>query len=71
VGHGGVPVLQTYAPGDPIKSPGAWEAPGFLKDSDGNHWARFGFAVLDLEGGQMQVRYRDDQGTQIRSEVIA
>jgi hypothetical protein len=25
---------------------------------------------MDLDGGQMQVRYRDDQGTQIRSEVI-
>src|ERR1039457_4748629 len=44
LGHGGVPVLQTYAPGDPIQSPGAWEAAGFLEDSDGNHWARFGFA---------------------------
>ncbi len=63
-------VLQTYAPGDPIQPPGAWEVPGFLEDSDGNHWARFGFAVLDLDGGQMQVRYRDDTGAQIRSEVI-
>ncbi|MGI8449244.1 MAG: hypothetical protein ACR2MP_19105 [Streptosporangiaceae bacterium] len=33
-------------------------------------WARFGSAVLDLDGGQMQVRYQDDQGTQIRCEVI-
>ena len=71
VGHGGVPVLQTYAQGDPVKPPGAWEASGFLEDAAGDRWARFGFAVLDLVGGQMQVRYRDDQGTQIRSEVIA
>ena len=70
VGHGGVPVLQTYAAGDPVAQPGAWEAPGFLPGPDGERWARFGFAVLDLDGGQMQVRYRDDQGTQIRSEVI-
>jgi len=70
LGHGGVPVLQTYAPGDPIQPPGAWEAAGFLEDSDGNHWARFGFAVLDLDGAQMQVRYRDDTGAQTRSEVI-
>jgi hypothetical protein len=70
LGHGGVPVLQTYTPGDPITPPGAWEAPGFLQDSDGDRWARFGFAVLDLDGAQMQVRYRDDQGTEIRCEVI-
>lgn len=70
VGHGGVPVLQTYAPGDPVKPPGAWQAAGFLEDSAGARWARFGFAVLDLDGGQMQVRYLDDQGSEIRTEVI-
>ncbi len=70
LGHGGVPVLQPRAPGDPVPAPGAWEDRSFLPDSDGNHWARFGFAVLDLDGGQLQVRYRDDQGAQIRSEVI-
>jgi hypothetical protein len=70
LGHGGVPVLQARAPGDPVPAPGAWEDRSFLQDSEGNHWARFGFAVLDLDGGQLQVRYRDDQGAQIRSEVI-
>ena len=70
IGHGGVPVLQTYTAGAPIAPPGEWEESGFLADPDGDHWARFGFAVLDLDGGQMQVRYRDDQGTQTRCEVI-
>ena len=70
LGHGGVPVLQPHAPGDPVPPPGAWEERGFLEDADGDHWARFGFAVLDLDGGQMQVRYRDDTGAQVRSEVI-
>ena len=70
LGHGGVPVLQTYAAGDPVKPPGVWEAAGFLEDTDGDCWARFGFAVLDLDGSQMQVRYRDDRGAEIRREVI-
>jgi hypothetical protein len=70
LGHGGVPVLQTYAAGDPVKPPGAWEAAGFLEDAGGDCWARFGFAVLDLDGSQMQVRYRDDLGAEIRREVI-
>jgi hypothetical protein len=69
LGHGGVPVLQTYAAGDPVKPPGVWEAAGFLEDTDGDCWARFGFAVLDLDGSQMQVRYRDDRGAEIRREV--
>jgi hypothetical protein len=70
LGNGGVPVLQTYAAGDPVKPPGAWEAAGFLEDAGGDCWARFGFAVLDLDGSQMQVRYRDDLGAEIRREVI-
>ena len=70
LGRGGVPVLQPHAPGDPVPVPGAWENRSFLEDPAGNHWARLGFAVLDLDGSQMQVRYRDDTGAEIRSEVI-
>ena len=70
LGHGGVPVLQPHAPGDPVPAPGAWEERGFLEDPDGNHWARFGFSVLDLDGGQIHVRYRDDTGTEVRSEEM-
>ena len=70
LGRGGVPVLQPHAPGDPVPVPGAWEDRSFLEDPAGNHWARLGFAVLDLDGSQMQVRYRDDTGAEIRSEVI-
>lgn len=69
LGNGGVPVLQTHAINASIPLPGAWEARGFL-DSGGDHWARFGFAVLDLDGDRMEVRYRDDTGTLIRTEVI-
>ncbi len=69
LGHGGVPVLQTHAPGDPIPPPGQWEMRQFL-EADGDHWARFGFAVLDLDGDRIEVRYRDDTGAAVRAETI-
>jgi hypothetical protein len=70
IGHGGVPVLMDHAAGDPIPAPGTWEEREFLKFR-GDHWARFGFAILDLAGDRIAVRYRDDQGTLTRSETIA
>jgi Calcineurin-like phosphoesterase len=70
IGHGGVPVLMNHAEGDPVPSPGIWEEREFLEDR-GDHWARFGFAVLDFNADQINVRYRDDQGTQTRAEVIS
>lgn len=70
LGNGGVPVLQNRASSDPIPAPGEWEESGFF-ESDGDRWARFGFAVLDLDGDHIEVRYRDDQGTQTRAETIA
>jgi hypothetical protein len=69
LGHGGVPVLQTYAAGTPIPPPGAWQPSGFLR-SGGQDWALFGFAVFDLGGGQIQARYRDETGATVRTEVI-
>jgi len=69
VGHGGVPVLQTHAPDAPIPAPGAWEPRGFLNIS-GEHWALFGFAVMDLDGDQIQVRYRDEKGATVKTETI-
>ena len=70
IGHGGVPVLMNHAAGDPVPAPGTWEERGFLEDR-GDHWMRFGFAILDFNAGQINVRYRDDQGTQTRTEVIS
>jgi hypothetical protein len=69
LGHGGVPVLQPHAPGDPIPPPGEWEMRGFL-EAGGDHWGRFGFAVLDLDGSRIDVRYRDDTGAEVGTEVI-
>ncbi len=70
IGHGGVPVPMNHAVDDPIPSPGAWEERGFLEER-GERWARFGFAILDMAPDRIAVRYRDDQGTVVRSETIA
>jgi hypothetical protein len=70
VGHGGVPVLQVYTAGEQVPAPGAWEPSSFL-DQGGQHWARFGFTVLDLAADRMHVRYRDETGAQVHAEDIA
>jgi hypothetical protein len=69
LGHGGVPVLS-HAPDVPIPPPGLWEERAFVSYR-GEHWARFGCAILDLEGEQIAVRYRDEQGATTRRETIA
>jgi hypothetical protein len=70
IGNGGLPVLMAHAQDAPVPAPGAWEERGFL-ESQGEHWARFGFAVLDLAGDHIDVRYRDDRGTTTRTEQFA
>jgi hypothetical protein len=70
IGHGGVPVPMTRSPSDPVKAPGIWEERGFFRQR-GDQWARFGFAILDFNAQEIKVRYRDDQGTETRSETIA
>lgn len=69
IGHGGVPVLSH--PADmPIPAPGTWEERGYVRYR-GDHWGRFGFAILDFAGERIDVRYRDEQGATNRSETIA
>ena len=53
IGHGGVPVLMNHAVGDPVPAPGIWEERGFLEDR-GDHWMRFGFAILDFDAASYQ-----------------
>jgi hypothetical protein len=68
IGNGGVPVLVDSGE---IPKPGLWEARDF-SDERGDHWARFGFAILDLAGDEIRVRYRNDQGTRWREpETLA
>ena len=69
VGHGGVPVLQNYTDGEKVPPPGTWQPSGFL-DLAGQHWALFGFAVLDLEGDRIHARYLDENGKLMREEEI-
>lgn len=69
IGHGGVPVLMEHKPGDPIPSPGEWEERDF-SEYRGEHWGRMGFAVLDLAGPQIKVRYRNELGLTSREETI-
>jgi Calcineurin-like phosphoesterase len=60
IGHGGVPIIS-HPLDEPVKSPGAWEYRGFL-DRSGQHWGRFGCAILDFKGERVTVRYRNDLG---------
>jgi hypothetical protein len=61
IGHGGIPVLMDRTPGDGYGQYGLWEERDFYVE-DGYHWARFGFAVLDLDGDRISVRYFNDSG---------
>jgi hypothetical protein len=60
IGHGGVPELA-HPESAPVPSPGLWEYRGQF-ESDGEHWTRFGFAVLDFNGPSVRVTYVDELG---------
>jgi hypothetical protein len=70
IGHGGMPVAV-----EPEAASGSTPAPGVWQESEsfeelGASWHKFGFAVLDFSGDQVEVRYRNDDGTQPRTEQI-
>jgi Calcineurin-like phosphoesterase len=70
IGHGGIPVaIEPQAASAAIPSPGVWQESGSF-EQDGMSWHKFGFAVLDFDGDQVEVRYRDDDGSQPRTERI-
>jgi hypothetical protein len=69
IGHGGVPVLMEHKPHEPIPSPGEWEERDF-SEYHGDHWGRMGFAILDLAGPKIKVRYRNELGLTSRKETI-
>lgn len=69
IGHGGVPVLMEHKQGEPIPPPGVWEERDF-SEYHGDHWGRMGFAILDLDGAQIKVRYRNELGQTSREETI-
>jgi hypothetical protein len=71
LGHGGVQ-LAPKAPGTRPPKPGVWEETvAFAADDGSGSWGRFGFAVLDFDGANVQVRYRNDEGApSVRSEQL-
>ena len=70
LGHGGVPVYMTHAPADPYVAPATFEdRRNITKGLE--HWAYFGFAVLDFAGPRIKVRYIDENGLTIKDETIA
>ena len=69
IGHGGVPVYMTHRENEQYVSPAVFEDRRFIQ-SGLEHWAMFGFAVLDFDGPAMNVSYVDESGATVRSEVI-
>jgi hypothetical protein len=69
IGHGGIPVQLSSATGTP-PPPGEWIETGSFAEN-GCDWHRFGFAVLDFDGRDILIRYRDDAGTETRRETIS
>ena len=70
LGHGGVPVYQTRGAFDPLPKPGDWEYREYI-DGGIELWAKFGFATLDLQGDTIYMRYLDEDGLEVRNEVLS
>jgi hypothetical protein len=62
IGHGGVPVYMNHKPSDPIPDPGVYEFRDYVAANPLEHWALFGFAVLDFHNDTISVRYIDERG---------
>lgn len=59
-GHGSIP----------HRTGGAWSGPGGWEYDDGNRWRWCGYAVLDLQGARIGVRYVDQQGNEHHPESL-
>jgi len=70
LGHGGVPVYMWHQPNDPYPKPGEYEYRESI-NTGLEHWALFGFAVLDFEGPAVHVQYVDENGHEHESEDIS
>jgi len=73
IGHGGVPVYMTHGLNDPYPAPGTFEDRRFIKKLVGlEHWAYFGFAVVDFVDDKIEVQYIDEEGKEAHpKEIIA
>jgi len=71
IGHGGVPVYMTHGIDDPYPPLVSYEYRRYTTSSFGlEHWALFGFAVLDFDGPRIHVRYVDEDGDTHKEETI-
>lgn len=70
IGHGGVPVYMNHKTNDPVPDPGVYEFRGYLEANPLEHWALFGFAVLDFQNDAINVRYLDETGNLYKQEEI-
>lgn len=59
IGHGGVPVYMTHKEKEPFKAPVAYEYRRYFSGGPFGleHWAPFGFGVLDFDGPKIRARY--------------
>jgi hypothetical protein len=56
--------------GAPLPPPAAYEYRARIR-SGLESWALFGFAVLDFDGGQINIRYLDEDGSEHHSQVVS
>jgi len=69
LGHGGVPVYAGAKPEDPLPPGVIWEhRESFVKGFE--TWARFGYAVLDLDGPRIEAVYYDEDGREGWRETV-
>jgi hypothetical protein len=69
LGHGGVPTRASVI-GSGRREQVRWEQETTYTDADGT-WGRNGFAVFDLDGPAIHVRFRDESGEVTHTERIA
>jgi hypothetical protein len=63
LGNGGVPVYMNHPDNNTYTPPEVFEDRRFIPKTLGlEHWAYFGFAVLDFDGAQITARYFDEEG---------
>jgi hypothetical protein len=70
LGNGGVPVLRDPAMTEDVRKVADWDSRRYIW-SGLHRWTRFGFAIIDLAGERLDVRYRDDDGRQTHCETIS
>ena len=70
LGNGGMPVLRDPALTAKGRTVADWESRRYIW-SGLRRWARSGFAVIELAGDTISVRYRDDDGRQVHRETVS